>query len=121
MVITTAWTDILAVFVSVLALSSRFDGHKEAVKAVKAGVPFQYSLCRVVLMVEGIVYRPRSSQLFQYSLCRVVLMVTGESAKKKVESWFQYSLCRVVLMVSEPVRLPVAMCFCFSTRSVESF
>ena len=36
---------------------------------------------------------------FQYSLCRVVLMVMKHWAKCYLASSFQYSLCRVVLMV----------------------
>ena len=36
---------------------------------------------------------------FQYSLCRVVLMVLTGDAENKLETGFQYSLCRVVLMV----------------------
>ena len=37
---------------------------------------------------------------FQYSLCRVVLMVAMMSAPSIAVDTFQYSLCRVVLMVS---------------------
>ena len=60
---------------SVLALSSRFDG-RGAGTAVGGGlVFFQYSLCRVVLMVVSILSVDHPTQLFQYSLCRVVLMV----------------------------------------------
>ena len=61
---------------SVLALSSRFDGPITNALAYIVHISFQYSLCRVVLMVlvrdeEG---RPIGCS-FQYSLCRVVLMV----------------------------------------------
>ena len=37
---------------------------------------FQYSLCRVVLMVLYIPHLLSEIRQFQYSLCRVVLMVT---------------------------------------------
>ena len=85
---------------------------------------FQYSLCRVVLMVAEQVAEAVEELNFQYSLCRVVLMVDAtidiqgavqilsvlalssrfdghiRTTKKKRECWlFQYSLCRVVLMV----------------------
>ena len=36
---------------------------------------------------------------FQYSLCRVVLMVSEFSSAGVQRCFFQYSLCRVVLMV----------------------
>ena len=36
---------------------------------------------------------------FQYSLCRVVLMVRAGNANLRQYLLFQYSLCRVVLMV----------------------
>ena len=36
---------------------------------------------------------------FQYSLCRVVLMVVVEVEIARYTNNFQYSLCRVVLMV----------------------
>ena len=38
---------------SVLALSSRFDGHAISKVAAAPNQPFQYSLCRVVLMVNA--------------------------------------------------------------------
>ena len=44
-------------------------------KSTKRGHSFQYSLCRVVLMVELIVVLGPRLFSFQYSLCRVVLMV----------------------------------------------
>ena len=60
-------------------------------------------------------------QHFQYSLCRVVLMVIPPVHNLCHEFSFQYSLCRVVLMVLtledvEYIDMPA-----FSTRSVESF
>ncbi len=106
---------------------------------------FQYSLCRVVLMVECDSHAPRngptlsvlalssrfdglfslsirrvSEQVFQYSLCRVVLMVPASTADDQASFGFQYSLCRVVLMVeaTPPSRAEFES---FSTRSVESF
>ena len=84
---------------------------------------FQYSLCRVVLMVPSRTSSPPADTIFQYSLCRVVLMVSLCAASMcpkqalsvlalssrfdgLVDDWlaayvpfFQYSLCRVVLMV----------------------
>ena len=59
-------------------------------------VSFQYSLCRVVLMVLLVVRNPLTARGFQYSLCRVVLMV----------------MCQGRTTVDAPT---------FSTRSVESF
>ena len=62
------------------------------------------------------------SLLFQYSLCRVVLMVptlTGDGGQQ--EPFFQYSLCRVVLMVHSRKDWIAGLLPSFSTRSVESF
>ena len=86
---------------SVLALSSRFDGPPVTQLPNRVPPNFQYSLCRVVLMVRGscmdTMRRPRC---FQYSLCRVVLMVPWHvSCDGHPDPSFQYSLCRVVLMV----------------------
>ena len=112
--------------VSVLALSSRFDGPAQRSPPARAHTRFQYSLCRVVLMVETEAQSAAIEYLFQYSLCRVVLMVVANSASGSsgsvsvlalssrfdglvflvhacVSCWlFQYSLCRVVLMVTPP-------------------
>ena len=60
---------------------------------------FQYSLCRVVLMVLAASKRVLRGLLFQYSLCRVVLMVENDEQVLRIQMDFQYSLCRVVLMV----------------------
>ena len=82
---------------SVLALSSRFDGQATlaAIRAQRAD--------------------------FQYSLCRVVLMVKSECMLCPLQSNFQYSLCRVVLMVTRRAGTSQASHSTFSTRSVESF
>ena len=61
---------------------------------------FQYSLCRVVLMVSARVRHSPPAGGFQYSLCRVVLMVLSSRFDQLPASHFQYSLCRVVLMVA---------------------
>ena len=61
---------------------------------------FQYSLCRVVLMVPGGLQTNSIILLFQYSLCRVVLMVASSKVDFASVHLFQYSLCRVVLMVT---------------------
>ena len=83
---------------SVLALSSRFDGHQECHKRNELIIAFQYSLCRVVLMVDRPVpHMGPASTTFQYSLCRVVLMV-----------WLN-------------LQARLRQCGSFSTRSVESF
>ena len=57
---------------------------------------------------------------FQYSLCRVVLMVGASAIASGHVLLFQYSLCR---RGEEEDRQDsdVAMCCSFSTRSVESF
>ena len=60
---------------SVLALSSRFDGPVMGIETIIVILVFQYSLCRVVLMVQARVGRRIIQKNFQYSLCRVVLMV----------------------------------------------
>ena len=112
--------------VSVLALSSRFDGLALRTGLIDGLSPFQYSLCRVVLMVFTSATRrvqsnpvsvlalssrfdgpcqmtgePANQIVFQYSLCRVVLMVNAdvENSLSFIHR-FQYSLCRVVLMVT---------------------
>ena len=50
-------------------------------------------------MVKGTPTRLRNLGLFQYSLCRVVLMVWKTPTSAGLSTRFQYSLCRVVLMV----------------------
>ena len=85
--------------VSVLALSSRFDGPIFVSTPAARHRLFQYSLCRVVLMVLMPGLSLLGGAMFQYSLCRVVLMVTSVSALPWRGFPFQYSLCRVVLMV----------------------
>ena len=60
---------------SVLALSSRFDGQLYERLGSTVIPSFQYSLCRVVLMVYTRHALNAGQPLFQYSLCRVVLMV----------------------------------------------
>ena len=111
----------------------------------KAELKFQYSLCRVVLMVALPTTAREAVLLFQYSLCRVVLMVRWRVIAWQIGRKFQYSLCRVVLMVSglyvagsETAQVSVLALssrfdghiketqpphprWCFSTRSVESF
>ena len=61
---------------SVLALSSRFDGPYVDPPYPTNWQGFQYSLCRVVLMVEMDTASSCHQRCFQYSLCRVVLMVS---------------------------------------------
>ena len=52
-------------------------------------------------MVFGITINiPELTGDFQYSLCRVVLMVLATLLCVQRRPRFQYSLCRVVLMVS---------------------
>ena len=82
---------------------------------------FQYSLCRVVLMVAVRNITTRLANNFQYSLCRVVLMVVARSQLIHTDESFQYSLCRVVLMVTASSHVIFAELDSFSTRSVESF
>ena len=62
-----------------------------------------------------------STMVFQYSLCRVVLMVTPQSTASELYEAFQYSLCRVVLMVTLWNQILWPTIKSFSTRSVESF
>ena len=105
---------------SVLALSSRFDGHFSAFMNSSVGVIFQYSLCRVVLMVADAIVSAALIIVFQYSLCRVVLMVCMPCPRYLMPTYFQYSLCRVVLMVIIQKSQDYII-LAFSTRSVESF
>ena len=84
---------------SVLALSSRFDGRIARHRAGRIRFCFQYSLCRVVLMVRNAAAKSGRTVAFQYSLCRVVLMVRDTRYGLRETMNFQYSLCRVVLMV----------------------
>ena len=84
---------------SVLALSSRFDGRDEPAQYGVKCRHFQYSLCRVVLMVASVPEAAFVEEAFQYSLCRVVLMVARLPRVAAYVDIFQYSLCRVVLMV----------------------
>ncbi len=107
--------------VSVLALSSRFDGRRAQPTTQGVELGFQYSLCRVVLMV----FLPSAvhclGYTFQYSLCRVVLMVlylvtlplpSNAVSVLALSSRFDGRFWRF------PKRLQD---LCFSTRSVESF
>ena len=118
---------------SVLALSSRFDGLGHCAPALRPNRHFQYSLCRVVLMVFVLVsypvkierlsvlalssrfdglrldVRPQCLKPFQYSLCRVVLMVEGMHKITIGQTLFQYSLCRVVLMVWSLIAVRIAL------------
>ena len=71
----------------------------DAVTFVRTRSHFQYSLCRVVLMVDWFQRVWAAISNFQYSLCRVVLMVRDKAEWLCQELLFQYSLCRVVLMV----------------------
>ena len=139
----TASTTIPAL--SVLALSSRFDGRGLAGPFGPCTSGFQYSLCRVVLMVSHRTGHRSYKICFQYSLCRVVLMVRAPDQHQTSTYYFQYSLCRVVLMVKTALEIrrllislsvlalssrfdgrlsensPLVSPVPFSTRSVESF
>ena len=119
MVMDSRYTTCGRYALSVLALSSRFDGPMTAVACP----------CTKILSVlalssrfdgPGILSGRSLLRFFQYSLCRVVLMVLMGAVASGAEGIFQYSLCRVVLMV---VAFLVAIRAgrSFSTRSVESF
>ena len=56
-------------------------------------------------MVRGAGVGGDRGSVFQYSLCRVVLMVFIETGCGGVTRGFQYSLCRVVLMVLMTYRI----------------
>ena len=82
---------------------------------------FQYSLCRVVLMVLRYVRLPCDCRHFQYSLCRVVLMVApvmcraltiGDLSVLALSSRFDGRTFANLIGVGSAA---------FSTRSVESF
>ena len=85
---------------SVLALSSRFDGHyRQLLTRSLAGI-FQYSLCRVVLMVS--IQSGSSAARAGLSVLALSSRFDGPAQRKFCQSFsplFQYSLCRVVLMV----------------------
>ena len=70
---------------SVLALSSRFDGQEAQPTPPPAWPNFQYSLCRVVLMVNGCGCWGDGWCCFQYSLCRVVLMVEIRHQSREIQ------------------------------------
>ena len=84
-------------------------------------IAFQYSLCRVVLMVCGLCGGHGLLDAFQYSLCRVVLMV-ALADNPPADS---YTLS--VLALSSrfdghaPPHRTNGILTTFSTRSVESF
>ena len=75
MVVRSGVSSLLPERLSVLALSSRFDGLLFWLFRLAVCLSFQYSLCRVVLMVEVAFSQLIDGTNFQYSLCRVVLMV----------------------------------------------
>ena len=50
-------------------------------------------------MVDYVTLNKAAQLIFQYSLCRVVLMVRYSTEQRRKQRNFQYSLCRVVLMV----------------------
>ena len=131
---------------SVLALSSRFDGLYRTDTGRYCKPFFQYSLCRVVLMVtNGPIRVIGNKHLSVLALSSrfdgPLLLVTAPGHMPS----FQYSLCRVVLMVCWRLRLLLppkylsvlalssrfdGLAFSwlvtfsshsFSTRSVESF
>ena len=86
---------------SVLALSSRFDGQLYQLQNLEELRLFQYSLCRVVLMV-GI---ENCSGIENTKLSVLALSSRFDGprpAAGRPDTFvdFQYSLCRVVLMVS---------------------
>ena len=83
---------------SVLALSSRFDGPR---------VMFHQSTSSSILSVLAL--SSRFDGLLGAFIYNFRLSV------------FQYSLCRVVLMVLFPLPSPIPHAHTFSTRSVESF
>ena len=105
---------------SVLALSSRFDG-LDYLHIREHELHFQYSLCRVVLMVNARLLAPRPNTSFQYSLCRVVLMVADDDLSDLEE--------QVLSVLALSSRFDGPRCdddsenasATFSTRSVESF
>ena len=106
---------------SVLALSSRFDGPAEMIPLVAVSTDFQYSLCRVVLMVARL-----GVDLWRQQALSVLALSSRFDGQRNVEygfalNDFQYSLCRVVLMVPARVRRLMEAGESFSTRSVESF
>ena len=108
--------------VSVLALSSRFDGRVRLRRASPQLALFQYSLCRVVLMVFDQAFARLTPE--QVSVLALSSRFDGRAEKPslmKRSCQFQYSLCRVVLMVSWSDLQTLLGNLCFSTRSVESF
>ena len=85
---------------SVLALSSRFDGPARTRNLSACGLHFQYSLCRVVLMV--VLFELVQIVVFVLSVLALSSRFDGRccpAARAAANMRFQYSLCRVVLMV----------------------
>ena len=54
MVMILSFSGVSSIFLSVLALSSRFDGPNTQLRGRIPAELFQYSLCRVVLMVDSL-------------------------------------------------------------------
>ena len=105
-------------FVSVLALSSRFDG--QALRSSGSSC-YQVSVLALSSRFDGPEGRIMAIryQKFQYSLCRVVLMVEPHASYCQINFRFQYSLCRVVLMVLGCC-FAVRMCWCVSVLALSS-
>ena len=84
-------------------------------------VGFQYSLCRVVLMVGTSILD--GWRMVELSVLALSSRFDGPDQFARMDSprlFFQYSLCRVVLMVESIKRISSGV-RAFSTRSVESF
>ena len=84
-------------FLSVLALSSRFDGQDEPSVWLRGESVFQYSLCRVVLMVP-----PRALPPSSFAALSVLALSSRFDGRRNRKQWQSHRST-------------------FSTRSVESF
>ena len=93
----------------------------ERLYSVFRGLHFQYSLCRVVLMVA----EPAKAHPHRRGLSVLALSSRfdgrGQLPSRARYGSFQYSLCRVVLMVTSCDGKMKSVVKPFSTRSVESF
>ena len=106
---------------SVLALSSRFDGLLQTISTAPMQEDFQYSLCRVVLMVDG---RLRYQAAFELlSVLALSSRFDGLTGDQGGVTGDQLSVLALSSRFDGPHKTspPARRGGAFSTRSVESF
>ena len=110
----------LAVVLSVLALSSRFDGRSSAAETSRGQ---QLSVLALSSRFDGLKFADNQARQIALSVLALSSRFDGQGRARAFGSLvhFQYSLCRVVLMVQTPSNNVFFGTSTFSTRSVESF